>query len=213
MGFSFLVNKYWDFFRFQPVKITSWCLEQTKIIASNFHMVLKFKDHHNAYPWRAQLNCNSQSPDFVATGCSEAHFRWDMSWWDHTLKTESNDLSGNFAVKGQEENLGRQNCLSGLFHPSGSQAQQLCSQKRRGCIEHLQKGCYVFAVGLDAAEMLQDPLGSAQSHSAYRRESIKDLGHMDTAEAVAGTTLKRQQFCLQMRSQGQDGFNGNRQQL
>lgn len=60
----------------------------------------------------------------------------------------------------------------------------------------------MFAVGLDAAEMLQDPLCGAQSHSAYRRESIKGLGHMDTAEAVAATTFKRQQFCQQMRSQG-----------
>jgi len=165
-------------------------------------MVLTFKDHHNAYPWK-QLNCNSQSPDFVATGCSEVHFCWDMSCWNHTLKPGSNDLSGNFAVKGREENLARQNCLSGLFHPSGSQAQQLCSQTRRDCIEHLQEGCYVFAVDLDAAEMLQDPLCGAQSHSAYRRETIKDLGHMNTAEAVAATTLKRQQFCLQMRSQCQ----------
>lgn len=68
----------------------------------------------------------------------------------------------------------------------------------------------MFAAGLDAVGMLWVPLCSAQSHSAYRRESINDLGHMDTTQAVAATKLKKGAVVSHMRSQGKVGFNGNR---
>ena len=86
---------------------------------------------------------------------------------------------------------------------------QLCSQMKRDCIEHLQKEYYMLVVGLYAEEMLGVPLYGGQSHSAYRRESIKD-----TAEAVAKTTQKKgQHIYLLIRSQGKAGFNASRKQL
>lgn len=88
-----------------------------------------------------------------------------MSSWDNTLKTDSNDSSGNFAVKGREEHLRCQHFLSGQFHPSESQVQQLCFQMRRDCSDHLQQESYMLAVGLDVVEMQGFPLCGAQSHS------------------------------------------------
>lgn len=167
---------------------------------SNLHMVLTFIDHHNAYPRRHHSNCNSRSPDFGTNGCSVAHFHRPMSSRDNTLKIDSNYSSGNFAVKGREEHLRCQHFLSCQFHPFQSQVQQLCFQMRRDCSEHLQQESYMLAVGLDAVEMVVVPLHGAQSHSAQRRESIKDLGHME-------------HFYLLMRSQGRHSFNANRQRL
>jgi hypothetical protein len=99
-----------------------------------------------------------------------AHLRSAMSSWDHNLKAESNDSSGNFAVKGREEHLRCRRFLSGQFHPSDSQVQQLCFQMRRDCCEHLQQQHYTLAVGLDAVEMLGIPLCGAQSHSVESRK-------------------------------------------
>ena len=73
-------------------------------------------------------NCNAWSPDFVMSGCSVAHLRSAMSSWDHTLKADSNDSSGNFAVKGREEHLRCLRFLSDQFHPYESQVQQQCSK-------------------------------------------------------------------------------------
>ena len=62
-------------------------------------------------------------------------------------------------------------------------------QMRRDGSEHLQQH-YMLAVGLHAVEMLGLPLCGAQSHSVERRESIKDLGHMDTTKAAPTTHRK-----------------------
>jgi len=83
---------------------------------------------------------------------------------------------------------------------------------RRDCPEHLQQRHYMLAVGLHAVEMLGLPLCGAQSHSVERRESIKDLGHMDTTKA-APTTTERKQFYLFMGSPGRVSFTADRQRL
>ena len=84
-------------------------------------------------------------------------------------------------------------------------------QMRRDGSEHLQQH-YMLAVGLHAVEMLGIPLCGTQSHSVERRESIKDLGHMDTPKQHQQHT-EREHFYLFMGSQGRVGSTADRQWL